>query len=50
MAQRGKIRFNRHKDCKTGCRNIHSDPENPIESQTRESYSHELIPGVIWLD
>ena len=37
MTQRGKIRFKRHKDCETGCRNIHSDPENLIESQTHES-------------
>ena len=30
MTQRGKICFKRHKDCETGCINIHSDPENPI--------------------
>ena len=47
MTQRDKIRFKRHEDCETGCRNIHSDPENLMESQTHESYSHELIPGVI---
>ena len=50
MTQRGKISFKRHKDCETSCRNIHSDPENPLESQTHESYSHDLIPGVIWID
>ena len=50
MTQRVKIRFKRHKDCELGCRNIHSDPQNPIESETHESYSHELIPGVIWID
>ena len=50
MTQRGKIRFKRHKDSETGCRHIHSDPENPIESQTYESHSHHLIPGVIWID
>ena len=50
MIQRGIIHFKRYKDCETGCINIHSDPENPIESQTHESYSYESIPGVIWID
>ena len=43
----GQILCKRHKDCETGCRNIHGDPKNPIENQTHESCSHELIPGVI---
>ena len=50
MIQRGIIHFKRYKDCETGYINIHSDPENPIVSQTHESYSHESIPGVIWID
>ena len=46
----GQNSFKRHKDCETGCRNVYSEPENPIESQTQENYGHELIPGVIWID